>query len=365
MNRVSITPSREKERKQAFPLSSKNLSRLCTVRFVLVVMEVLSITYVATATEFSINGFALTVAIIMQAVVILFTFRRLQWPLPVSDTEWFGHLALDVLSLSLFLFFLGGATNPISICFLIPVVVASALLPSLYHWGLTLLVIAAFTVLLLVSDPIFPMSSYFYGVWIIFAVTAVLISTQVVKMAQTMHDQENQLAEKREEQLRDELSIALAIHSDSLEPVQPVSITELLDSIIKQWKWLRPVAQPVVTIQQGEEIPSVNSDASLIYAMLVLLENAVNKSQDNIEIQLAWDTNFCTFRILDEGPELAIEEAESSGTLFFTTKSEGRGLGLNLSHGTIERLQGKVSIYWRAGQGKVTEVMLPLINPEN
>ena len=67
--------------------------------------------------------------------------------------------------------------------------------------------------------------------------------------------------------------------------------------------------------------------------------------------------------IHDCGPGLTPEAAARAGSAFFTTKEEGRGLGLFLANATIERMGGRVRLFNREGGGATTEVIFPL--PKN
>jgi two-component system sensor histidine kinase RegB len=59
------------------------------------------------------------------------------------------------------------------------------------------------------------------------------------------------------------------------------------------------------------------------------------------------------------------EAAANAGSAFFTTKQEGRGLGLFLANATIEQMGGKVSLFNRESGGATTEVILPLGEMKN
>ena len=54
-----------------------------------------------------------------------------------------------------------------------------------------------------------------------------------------------------------------------------------------------------------------------------------------------------------------LDAAARAGAAFFTTKKEGRGLGLFLANATLERLGGSVRLFNRDGGGATTEVVLP------
>jgi len=57
-----------------------------------------------------------------------------------------------------------------------------------------------------------------------------------------------------------------------------------------------------------------------------------------------WDAGNLTLEIRDQGPGLTPEAAARAGSAFFTTKQEGRGLGLFLANATLERLGGSVRL---------------------
>jgi hypothetical protein len=57
--------------------------------------------------------------------------------LPVPNTELFAQLCVDVLALSVLLYYSGGSTNPFVSLYLLPLVIAAATLPGHYtgHGG--------------------------------------------------------------------------------------------------------------------------------------------------------------------------------------------------------------------------------------
>jgi two-component system, sensor histidine kinase RegB len=106
--------------------------------------------------------------------------------------------------------------------------------------------------------------------------------------------------------------------------------------------------------------PRMRSDLALRSALLNLLNNAADASPDEMDIHLRWDDTNITLEIHDHGSGLTPEVAARAGSAFFTTKQEGRGLGLFLANATLERLGGSVRLTNREGGGATTEVILPL-----
>ncbi|HVJ61993.1 MAG TPA: ATP-binding protein, partial [Tahibacter sp.] len=60
------------------------------------------------------------------------------------------------------------------------------------------------------------------------------------------------------------------------------------------------------------------------------------------------------------GPGFETAEPLLPGTLFRTTKRDGLGVGLALSHATVERLGGELSMEEADGGGVVVRFRLPL-----
>jgi len=110
----------------------------------------------------------------------------------------------------------------------------------------------------------------------------------------------------------------------------------------------------------AQPAPQIHLDPALRAALLNLLNNAADASPEAIDLQAYWDKETFTLEIQDHGKGLSPESAARAGTAFFSTKEEGKGLGLLLANATVERMGGKVRLFNREGGGATTEVVLPL-----
>jgi two-component system sensor histidine kinase RegB len=256
------------------------------------------------------------------------------------------------------------------------------------------------------------------GMWLGFVISAVVVAYFVVQMAQTVRNRDEMLARVREEILRNERIVALgtqaagaahemgtplstmavvigelqndvaadqtALH-DSLtildEQVrgckrildkimanaqdsgasQPRRADELMAEVLDEWQLLRPTAQYRYDSNGTQLAPRINVDITLRAALMNLLNNAADASPQPIEIRARWDSANFTLEIHDQGAGLSEEVALKAGSAFFTTKREGRGLGLFLANATIERMSGTVRLFNRDQGGATTELTLPLI----
>ena len=66
----------------------------------------------------------------------------------VSNPELFAQLSVDVIALTILLYFSGGSTNPFVSLYLLPLVIAAATLPARYTWGMAVLTTLCYTCLM-------------------------------------------------------------------------------------------------------------------------------------------------------------------------------------------------------------------------
>lgn len=153
------------------------------------------------------------------------TWLRINKPWPVTEWEFLSQLILDIASIWLLLYFAGGASNPFVSYFLVPLSIAAATLT----WRLTaitaLLALGAYTLLLYYHVPLPDLAPpdshqhhaaqsgfnlHILGMWFNFLASAALITYFVSQMAAAIREQQRQLSEHREDELRDEQLMAVA-----------------------------------------------------------------------------------------------------------------------------------------------------------
>jgi len=142
------------------------------------------------------------------------------------------------------------------------------------------------------------------------------------------------------------------------QAVQPLE--HFLAATLDEWQLLRPTVHCHYQATGAQPAPMMSIDPALRAALLNLLNNAADASPQEINIEAHWDADNFTLKIHDHGKGLTPEAAARAGSAFFTTKKEGRGLGLLLANATVERMGGKVRLFNREGGGATTEVILPL-----
>jgi two-component system sensor histidine kinase RegB len=260
-------------------------------------------------------------------------------------------------------------------------------------------------------------SLHVLGMWLGFVLSAVIIAWFVVRMAQAVRQRDEMLARVREEILRNERIVALGTqaasaahemgtplstmavvigelqHDDANQPglrdslaildeqvrgckrildkilanaqgsgaASPQAVDDLMAEVLDEWQLLRPTVQYHYHGSDVRPVPRIAADVTLRAALMNLLNNAADASPQPVEIFTRWDDANFMLEIHDQGPGLSEDAALRAGSAFFTTKQEGRGLGLYLANATIERMGGTVRLYNREAGGATTELALPAI----
>jgi two-component system sensor histidine kinase RegB len=363
------------------------------------------------------------------------TLARLHHRARVTTTELTAQLLVDIIAVAALAYVTGGATNPFLSYLLVPVCIAAATLPSRHAWTVSLVGIALYGLLLRWNIPLqwlAPQASpsshhsgsldwHVLGMWLNFALSAVLISYFIVRMASTVRLQQNQLNLRREEDLRDEQLLAVAtqaagtahelgtplstmkvllsdlrqdaqarqacgtdldeLHqqinrcahilsrlrarSDLSQLHQPARVSALhyCKTLLSHWQLLRPEAQPSINLAPALAQHSVRLHATIEQAIINVLNNAADACPQHLTITVSIHQHTLVWRVDDNGEGLPDEARSAMGKRLFSSKPNGMGLGLFLTHASIQRFGGTVTLTPRPEGGTTTTVTLPLDNP--
>ncbi|MDD5578371.1 MAG: ATP-binding protein [Methylobacter sp.] len=437
----------------------QNLKWIYILRNLMMLIEALLIFLSVHGLNFQLPEQQLWLVILSIGSVNIYTSMRLKTDEPVTELEIFSQITIDVLSIAALLYLTGGASNPITWVFLLPVIITTIMLPQSYSWYMVILTTSLYTALIAFNIPLpsiephmpdpallhedmahyqmlqqaHTMSdkSYFslhlFGMWFGFVFSAGLVAFFVAELAKTLRHQERNLAEARENALRDERVVALgtlaasaahdmgtplgtiAIVAHELEQEYPIHrfpdlyektlimqqqinrckealsvmsasagelraesgkvtlVTNYIDAVLNQWRAHQPSAKLNFFIN-----PCVAAEAKIIaertltHSIINILNNAVEASpaEQGIELHASWDLDYITIKIRDFGSGLPPEVAELAGKQPVASKKRGLGVGLFLTYSTISRLGGKIIISNVESGGACAEITLPLLNAE-
>ncbi|MDT8397494.1 MAG: ATP-binding protein [Pseudomonadales bacterium] len=424
-----------------FPLAAlqSNLRRLLKIRWIVFGCQALALAYAWLVLELALQYLLISIILSFFVLLNLAVSWRLHKGWLVSESEFLGHLLLDVAGLSLLLYLSGGANNPFVSYLLVPVIISAAALPWSYTWVVAGSSLTCYTLLLFIYQPLPELlpgplghgqdhgmaamvgatgNLHMLGMWFNFVVSTVLITWFVVKMATEIRSQDALLARLREDSLRDEQIVAIAIQAagtahelgtplstmavllqdmrheyaddpalqknlallreqighcktslrqlvseadySQAQAAPRLSLPLFLDSVLDRWQLLRPEVKINLAVSQETDIPWLKDDASLRQALINLLDNAADASPDGIDLTLHWNTREWELEIRDYGSGITPVIAAGPGHNLLSTKPDGMGVGLMLSQASINRLGGTVKLHAHPGQGTVTRVKIPL-----
>lgn len=92
--------------------------------------------------------------------------------------------------------------------------------------------------------------------------------------------------------------------------------------------------------------------------------NEVQNRKLKIETGFSEDTNEMYIKITDNGTGMSKEQLEKIGTMFYTTKKTGTGLGLNVCYQIIKDHKGRIDVESILGEGTTFTITLPCIDDE-
>lgn len=160
-----------------------------------------------------------------------------------------AHLLLDLLGWSAFVYFSGGATNPL-ISILLPLVaIGATILPGWQAWLLGGAAIAAYSYLWLiylplqVLDPLVGVRLHLAGMWLTFGGSALVVVWFISRLTATLQRQEEALVAARERALRQDWVVSLGslAAGTAHEMGTPLAtLTVLVDELLAD-----PVAAPL------------------------------------------------------------------------------------------------------------------------
>ena len=95
-------------------------------------------------------------------------------------------------------------------------------------------------------------------------------------------------------------------------------------------------------------------------AILNVLNNAADASPDAVEFSTATHNDALQIDIADRGPGFSPEQKAQAGRVVFSGKpGQGWGMGLALTHATLERVGGSLTLTEREGGGACVRIALP------
>lgn len=357
------------------------------------------------------------------------------WSDRAPSTALPGALLLaDTLTLTALLYFSGGPSNPFSALYVVYVTLAAVILGARWTWSIVAVACVCYG-LLFVDSVVVPemgghgghhghgdhgggMAGHLYGMYVAFAVSAVLIAYFVTRVSSALRRREEELARVRERAARSERLASLttlaagAAHELGTPLATIAVVAKELERALEARGDLSELADDARLVREelarcrtildrmaaraGESIGEapVACDAAEIaarvraelgpalsarvvletrsapihappHAIAQLLENlvrnALDASTEPVTLRTSSDATAARIVVEDRGTGMDPETLARATEPFFTTKAHGKGMGLGLflSSTLVERLSGTLTFDSAVGRGTTVTVVLP------
>lgn len=405
-------------------INKQQIAALSKARFVFIGLQVVALLLCQFGILYQLP-YPLLYTIVSMHLAVTLIYQRLAANYHSTAAKlFFATMLLDIGFLSLLLYYTGSATNPFVSLLLLPIAIACVTLPKLQLLLVTLASMTAYSVLLYTVDihdmHHMDITHHIFGMWLNFLLSAFVVVVIVASMIQTVSRQERMISQQREEQLRQEqlLSLGAAAAQFAHRLATPLGTAHLLTEELKEQnhsansliemlesqlnicrqhlagfrdmaeqvrannKEVLPVEDLITALKQEiqlsfpqavvayqETVPenaAIVSEPILIPALLNLVQNAVNASQRNqtqkisIDFHLQHGAKELIIAIRDHGPGFKQDTLLQLGVELIESE-RGLGMGVFLSHVTIEKLGGRLKLHNHQDGGAVAVVELPLL----
>ncbi len=424
MNKQPTSP------RSAYNPSLDNLRSLLLIRSIALLGQTGVLAYVLFASRTTENLWGVTMSLAVLATITAGSLWRCTRLWPVTDNEFLTQLLIDVLGWTVLMYFSGGANNPFVSYYIVPLVIAAAVLPWRHTWLVAGSSLLAYSVLLYYYRP-FPLFTphaqmghgdganvHILGMWFNFLFSAGLITYFVVRMASMLRHQEAREVTRREDRLRNDQIMAVAslaagtahelgtplatmtvlvdemLQDDTLgkharedcellqkqlaqckstlktltrtaevtsvQQTRRQALGEFVQETLERWAVRRPGVVCNIRPGQAGPGPMIEYDSTLCQAIENLLNNAADTGTERIEASYDWDEQRARIIIRDWGPGIGDEFLKNMGKPIIRASRSGLGIGLLLSHATVERYGGRIELLNAKGGGTEANLHLPL-----
>lgn len=388
--------------------SPQSFSRLlCNLRWLAVISQSVAIWVVVERLHFPLYTPPLWGAVVVLALFNVYATWDARRGKEARAASSFLHLLVDVAVLCWLVSFSGGLENPFSSLFLLPIALAVLALPVRWLWPMAAACFLGYGIAAFLGQELPHMHGatgdtfalHKIGMLVNFAISAAVLLIFFTRMAAVNRARDLEMASLREQFARNEGILALATHAASVahELNTPLATLTLmveeleqsggtpqqledyatlrallnvcrdrvrelaapaarsvdgagatrvnLESVIDRWRLVRPTIE---LRRSGSIAGHEQVEPAVGHLLQVLLNNAADAGEKAgipvVELRLDMADGRLDGEIRDYGPGLDKAAPLLPAKLFRTEKTGGLGIGLALSHATVERLGGVLSM---------------------
>lgn len=162
--------------------------------------------------------------------------------------------------------------------------------------------------------------------------------------------------------LNDLLSYARPRPPD-FHPANPNTTIEQAILLSRQQVLTKPIQ---ILFEANPSLPQVDHDPALIQQVVLnLVMNGIQaiSGSGQVRVGLGQDHEFVVIQVSDTGRGISAEALPRIFKPFFTTRSEGTGLGLSLANSIVQSHGGRIEVTSTLGKGTQFKIWLPVQRP--
>ena len=143
---------------------------------------------------------------------------------------------------------------------------------------------------------------------------------------------------------------------------KPIEVATLLQSavVLVEAEWQSQGIRFSIEVAPG--LPTVEADEELLrQALLNLIQNACQAMPRAgvVTVGARVENHTLCIEVADEGVGIAPEEVERIFTLYYTTRSDGTGIGLSVVYRIVQMHDGSIDVRSELGRGTTMTIRLP------
>jgi two-component system sensor histidine kinase RegB len=197
-----------------------NMGRVLLMRAVLILCQLLMVLLSLLYDGITLSLTPVMAVITLYIIINVISLLSLMGSRGPSEQAYFLQLLVDVLFLTLLLYYSGGYTNPFVSLYLLPLIVVATTLNRRYAWTMSAAVLSCYTLMVFEYQPLFIMEGqhggqfgdfhlHLLGMWFSFALSVGLIVFFIMRMSLNIRQRDMRLAEMHETAERDSYILAL------------------------------------------------------------------------------------------------------------------------------------------------------------
>ncbi len=194
----------------------QNLRYLLVLRAIAIGTQILALLFMLFAFDLPVPIIPISILIIFLMLFTVYSWSRLTQVDVIYNQDYMLQLIVDILVLSLLVYFTGGSSNPFTFFFLLPITFAAASLRFKHTCIIAALAAISYTFLMFYHVPLLKHSDHhagfdlhIWGMWYGFLVSATLVTYYVSRIGATVRKRNQALAIAREENLKSDQVLAL------------------------------------------------------------------------------------------------------------------------------------------------------------